>query len=610
MSNAILNVSPEPSNQMPADTSHYLQPLDRFRALLKIDARDLTILLSYTLVAGLLSLAVPLAAQAVVNTIAAGIFLQPLIVMTVLLFAGLLFVAVLRIYKLQLVETLQQRIFARVVMQLGGRIPQIQTQALCKEYMPELVNRFFDLMTVQKAWGKLLLDVPASLLQVFIGLVLMALYSPWLLAFDFAIIGFIMVCAMVLGAGGIKTSIHESIEKYRVAEWLEDLGRCHISFKTHGFQGFVLERTDQLIVNYIDARRAHFAVLFRQSFSTYLFQAGASAGILAIGGWLVINRQLTLGQLVAAELVVLNVLSALEKLIRNCDTYYDLLTGLDKVGHLTDLPLERKTGIEIVDTTGGATVVMTDVCFSYNSHTPVLQNLNLTVQAGERASLVGASGAGKTTLAHILCGLLEPISGSIEFADLDVRDVGLSDMRKRIGFVGDANEIFEGTIEENVRMGRAYVSHKDIRAALNLAQLTEDIARLPDGLSTSLVASGKNLSRGQVQRLLIARAVAHRPSLLILDEAFTGIDEKTKLAIVDRLMHSENPWTLIDISHDAEVVKRSDQVYVLSSHRIAEFGSPAALSWRSDSEFSSLFPELATDVRRTERRKESRNAGV
>lgn len=594
---------------MSADSLHHLQPLDRFFALVKIDARDLSILLSYTLVTGLLSLAVPLAAQAVVNTIAAGIFLQPLIVMTVLLFAGLLFVAVLRMYKLKLVETLQQRIFALVVMQLGARIPKIQTQALSKEYMPELVNRFFDVMTIQKAWGKLLLDVPASLLQVAIGLILMAFYSPWLLAFDLAIIAFILICSMVLGVGGVRTSIHESFEKYRVAEWLEDLGRCNISFKTHSFPNFILERTDQLVVNYLDARKSHFAVLFRQSFSTYLFQAFASAGILAIGGWLVINRQLTLGQLVAAELVVLNVLSALEKLIRNCDTYYDLLTGLDKVGHLTDLPLERRTGSETADTTNGATIVMNDVCFSYNPDAPVLKNLNLTIQAGERTSLVGASGAGKTTLAHVLCGLLEPNSGAIEFSGTDVRDLSLSAMRRCIGFVGDANEIFEGTIEENVRMGRAYVSHKDVRWALGLAQLTEEIARLPEGMNTPLVASGKNLSRGQVQRLLIARAVAHRPALLILDEAFTGIDERTKLAIVDQLLDCENLWTLIDISHDAEVVKRSDQVYVLSANHIAEFGSPASLSWRADSEFSTLFPELATDVRRTERRKEARNAG-
>ncbi|MBX9695524.1 MAG: ATP-binding cassette domain-containing protein [Cyanobacteria bacterium] len=594
---------------MSADDTQHLQPLDRFWALVKIDARDLSILISYTLVTGLLSLAVPLAAQAVVNTIAAGIFLQPLIVMTVLLFAGLLFVAVLRMFKLKLVETLQQRIFARVVMQLGARIPKIQTQALSKEYMPELVNRFFDVMTVQKAWGKLLLDVPASLLQVLIGLVLMAFYSPWLLAFDFAIIAFIIVCSMVLGVGGIKTSIHESHEKYRVAEWLEDLGRCHISFKTHGFPNFVLERSDQLVVNYLDARRSHFAVLFRQSFSTYLFQALASAGILAIGGWLVINRQLTLGQLVAAELVVLNVLSALEKLIRNCDTYYDLLTGLDKVGHLTDLPLERKTGTEMNDTAGGACVVVQDVCFRYHPDIPVLNNVNLTVEAGERASLVGASGAGKTTLAQILCGLLEPDSGAIEFAGMDVRDVNLPAMRRCIGFVGDANEIFEGTIEENVRMGREYVSHKDIRWALGISQLSEEIARLPEGMQTQLIASGKNFSRGQVQRLLIARAIAHHPSLLILDEAFTGIDEKTKIAIVDQLLNSEYPWTLIDISHDAEVVKRSDHIYVLADGQIAEFGSPATLSGRSDSEFSTLFPELATDVRRTERRKEVRNAG-
>lgn len=594
---------------MSLGTILHRDPFERFRELLRVDGRDLVILISYTLVTGLLSLAVPLAAQAVVNTIAAGIFLQPLIVMSALLFSGLCFLGILRMLKLRLVETLQQRIFARVVMQLAQRLPRIQAQALSGEYMPELVNRFFDVMTVQKSWGKLLLDVPSAMLQVAIGLILMAFYSPWLLAFDFGISLFIIVCSMVLGKGGIRTSIEESDEKYRVAEWLEDLGRCHVSFKTHGSHKFVLEKSDAMVIDYLHARQHHFAVLFRQLFSTYLFQALASAGILAIGGWLVINRQLTLGQLVAAELIVVNVLSALEKLIRNCDTYYDLMSGLHKVGHLTDLPLERVDGNSFVADVGSATLLVQDVSFSYQEGATVLGNVSLRLESGERASLVGASGAGKTTLALILCGLLEPDSGLIEFAGADLRDIGLEAMRSSIGLVGDANEIFQGTIEENVRMGRDFVTRKDVRWALTVARLDEEVGRLPNGIQTQLVSSGKNLSRGQVQRLLIARAIAHRPALLILDEAFTGIEEKTKIAIVEALLAPEFRWTVIDISHDAEVVKKSDRVYVLAENRIVEVGSPAALSWENNSHFSTLFPELASDIRRIERRKHSRNAG-
>lgn len=585
--------------------SNHAGPLERLWSLLVSDKQDLVVLIVYTLMTGLVSLAVPLAAQALVNTIAAGIFLQPLIVLSLIVLAGLLFGSVLRMMKFCLVENLQQRIFARITLRLSERIPEIKASALNTEYMPELINRFFDVMTVQKSWGKLLLEGPAALLQVLIGLVLMAFYSPFLLAFDVLIILFIFFAVSVLGIGGLKSSIKESALKYRVAEWLEDMGRCQTSLKTNGISHFLVRRSDGLVLNYLKARREHFAVLFRQAFGTYFFQAIASAGILAIGGWLVINRQLTLGQLVAAELVVLNVLSALEKLIRNCDTFYDLLTGLDKVGHITDLPTEREGGVELSAGTDGLSVECVKLHFAYSVR-EILSGLNLSLASGERASLVGASGAGKTTLASLICGLQEANHGTVEIGGFDVRDLNLKSLRTQVGLVGDINEIFEGTIEENVGLGRPTVTHQDIRWALDAAQFSDDLIHLPDGINTMLVSGGRNLSRGQVQRLLIARAIAERPRLLILDEAFTGIDEKTKLKIIDSLLARENVWTVLDISHDAEVVMRSDKVYVLSEGNICESGTPADLAWRNESEFSTLFPDLATQIRTVERRKKER----
>ncbi|OPZ84808.1 MAG: putative multidrug export ATP-binding/permease protein [bacterium ADurb.Bin425] len=304
-------------------------------------------------------------------------------------------------------------------------------------------------------------------------------------------------------------------------------------------------------------------------------------------------------------------LSALEKIIRSCDVFYDLLTGLDKVGHITDLPVERRGGIDMPEQEGGMSVACYDVRFSYGGErSEVLSGLNLGIASGEKASLVGASGAGKTTLAWLLCGIYEPSHGTVELGGFDLRDVSLPSFRRRVGLVGDANEVFEGTIEDNITLGRPYVSHQDVRWALDIAQFSKDLVNMPSGLSTMLVSGGRNLSRGQVQRLLIARALAGRPDLLILDEAFTGIDEATKLKIVEAIFAPENSWTIFDISHDAEVVMRSSRVYVLSAGKIVESGTPADLSWRNVAEFSTLFPDLAAQIRSVERRKTDRSAKV
>jgi ATP-binding cassette subfamily B protein len=310
-----------------------------------------------------------------------------------------------------------------------------------------------------------------------------------------------------------------------------------------------------------------------------------------MGGWLVIHRQLTLGQLVASELVILIMLSAMDKLITMFQDWYDLLTAVEKIAHVTDLPLERVGGKAVSPGPQGASVFFQDVSFSYHQGKAILRNLNFSIQPGELVSLVGASGIGKSTLANLICGLLEPKTGLVEINGVDVRDADLKSLRSAVALVGDNHEIFDGTVEENIVVGRP-ISQQDIRWALSVTQLMDEISDLPEGMKTRLISTGRNLSKGQMQRILIARAIAGRPSLLILDEAFNGIDELTKVTILEKLLQQNMPWTVIEISHDAEVVLRSNRVLVLANGNIVESASPYELARQKDSYFSTLFPEL------------------
>jgi ABC-type bacteriocin/lantibiotic exporter with double-glycine peptidase domain len=318
----------------------HLTPWQRLGQLFIEDRTDLIALLMYTAVNGLLLLTVPLAAQALVNTIAAGMFLQPLTVLSLLLLMGLLFAGVLRIAQITLAEMIQQRILGRMTLRLAYRIPRLSTEAMAGESPAELVNRFFDVLNIQKSWSKLLLDGPSAALQILVGLVLLGFYHPTLVVFDVLLLLAIAFVLFVLGWGGLRTSIQESVQKYRIADYLQNLARNHWTHKLSGWPTSLLTTAGQLVDGYIGARQKHFSVLWRQALGAALLYALASYGILALGGWLVIQRELTLGQLVAAELIVVSILSNFEKLTRLIDPMFDLLTGLDKVGHLTDVPLE------------------------------------------------------------------------------------------------------------------------------------------------------------------------------------------------------------------------------------------------------------------------------
>lgn len=581
----------------PADPSAP-SPLARLGRILVEDRADFLLLVFYSVVAGLLALVTPLAVQALVNNIAAGFSLQPLVVLSFLLFLGLAVGAGLIVAEIAVVESIQERLFARMALRMARRLILARLPALTGTYGPELVNRFFDVLTIQKSLAKILLDGVAAGLQALVGLVLLSFYDLRLFGFDALLLVFLMFVIWPLGIGGLRTSQAESSRKYHVASWLEELARCATSFKLHASPAFLLQRADDRIVSWLGERRRHFAVVIRQEIGNQVFQTVAGAGVLAIGGVLVVQQDITLGQLVAAQLIIGQVLKGAEKLLRKNDSFYDLLTGLDKTGVITDLPEERPDGIPIPKVADrGATLTCESVVFAYPGMPEILRGVDLALEPGERISLVGASGAGKSTLAALVCGLDEPTNGRIEVNGIDVRVADLDTLRQVVTAVGYSSEIFEGTIEENVTIGREHIDPAQVRWALQLAQLDSDLVKMPDGIRTRLVAGGLNLSRGQIQRLMIARAVVDKPSLLILDEALTGIDEGTAQRILDGLFDPAQSWTLVDISHEPAVVMRANTVHVLADGRIVESGDATTLAADSATEFSRLFPRLSMQLR-------------
>ena len=572
-------------------------PYKRLAQMIFEDKGDLTLILVYTFFTSLLSLSLPLATQIVVNTIAAGVFLQPLTVIATTVLGAMCFVALLRLLTLWIVERIRQRTFTRVALRLAYRVPRIKHASLQNEYLPELVNRFFDTITVQSGWFGFLLDAPAAAIQVIVGLIVLGIYSPWLLVFDLIVIGFFLFEVFVLGFGGYQTRSNETTQRFRLAEWLEELARCESGIKSNGIPAYLLKHADTLLVEYIKRRRTHFNVLFRQAAGLFFFQSLASSGVLLFGGSLVVNRQLTLGQLVASLLIVNMVLPGLERVVRNLQNVYELLSALGKIGHVEDLPMERTGGEKLPKSNQGIRVDIRGLRFAYKEGVDVLNGVDMSVGAGERISLFGPNGSGKTTLAEILCGLCDPASGLVQINGMDVRDLELHSLRQSVALMSDANEIFPGTIVQNVTLGRAEISHADVMWALNLVHFDDELIRFPQGLQTELISGGRNLSRGQIQKLSLARAIVKRPQLLIFDEAFTAIEERTKVLILDRIYDPLLSWTIVDISHDADNILRSDRIIVLAQGRVVEQGKPIDLIKRVDGRLEHLFPQLVRILR-------------
>ena len=546
-------------------------PTRRVLGLLRSEGRDVGVVVVYGVAIGLLALATPIAVQALVSTVAFGTLLQPIVILSLLLFACLALGATLRALEAWVVEVLQRRLFVRLVGDLAHRLPRVEHGVHAMGNVAELVNRFFDLFTVQKAAASLLLGGIESALVGTVGLVVLAFYHPILLAFDLVLLAAILGVFFVLGRGGVTKSVKESKAKYAVAGWLEEITRNPLAFKLDGGPAHAVQRTDDLARRYLEARAASFGVVFRQSIGALALSAVSSATLLAVGGWLVISSRLTLGQLVAAELIVATVAASLAKLGKHADSYYDLAAAVDKLGALVDLPLERDGGAIEATGRGPARLVLEGVS------TPTLRDVSLSLSPGERVAIVDAGGRATTELVDRLFGLAAPDAGVIRLDGGDVRQLSLDALRARVALVRGP-EAMLGTVLDNVRVGRSDVRSEDVREALRKVGLLRVVEHMPDGLSTRLDLGGRPLTRTEAQKLTIARAIARRPGLLVLDEAFDSVGASARAELGAALLGGPRDTTVLVVTDEPSIWQRCDRVLAVEGGRLVAHADEGRLA--------------------------------
>lgn len=565
-------VSPQHEKSHGDSHGHHISPFIRLWELIRLERSDILIVLVFAAASGVLSLIVPISVQSLVNFVAFGALLQPLVVLTVLVVGVLICVAVLRTLQVAVVERLQQRLFARVALDLAYRLPRVEKKAFDVHYGPEIVNRFFDVLTIQKSATLFLVDGINVVFQLTIGMLVLSFYHPLLLAFDAVLTVLVFVVVFVFGTRGPTTAISESRSKYAVAAWLQEISLHRALFKSSFGARLALGQADALTRRYISDREKHFAVLVRQIIGTYGLHVFANGTLLGLGGWLVIERQLTLGQLVAAELIVALVALNLAKLGKLLEGFYDLIAAVDKVGHLVDLPLEPSSSGEVIPTGRAASISFKDV------HVELVDDAgrediavpNVTIAAGERVAIVGSGGVGKSRIAEAIHGLRPIHSGVLKIGGVDARNVSLMEMRARTALITPEIETFSGTLSENLFLGRPDLSFEDVRAALRLAELDRRVETLPSGLDTKLSVTGAPLSRTDALRVSIARAVLAKPAILIVDGAFSGFDSVAREKLVRNLSDPKAAWTFVYFTKPTDpLLKMFD--------RVIDLGAPAYL---------------------------------
>lgn len=553
-----------------------LRPLQRLFRLLELDKKDIIYIYVYAVFAGLITLSLPLGVQAIIGLIAGGDISASLIILILIVTVATAVSGILKIMQLTVSETIQRRIFTRSAFDFAYRVPRLRLEHLTGEYPPELVNRFFDTLNLQKGLPKILMDFSTAILQIIFSLILISFYHPFFVFFGIALMFIIFLIIRFTGPGGLETSLKESKYKYKVVYWLEEVARAMSTFKLAGRTNLPMKKTDGLVCNYLESRKKHFRILVFQYGNIVAFKTIVTAGLLALGGYLVINNQINIGQFVAAEIVVILVMNSVEKLILTMETIYDVLTALEKLGFVTDLPVEESEGLsfEQIDSGKGLHIQTSQLYYTFqDSQKPALQNISLDVQPGERLCIAGYNGSGKSTLLKILAGLYTQHEGTVSYNGFSSGSLDMESLRTHIGDVCPEEDIFKGSILENVSIGSEGIGVRQVMQSLRDVGLEPFIERQPEGIQTQLLPGGMNVSRSVRTRLMVARAIVRQPRMLAVEGMFRGMETSDRLRFARLLANRASPWTLIVVSDDPIMASHCDRTIIMRQGQIVEEGT-------------------------------------
>ncbi len=552
-----------------------MTPGKRFLILIKPDKEEIRNVYIYSIFAGFIMLSLPLGIQAIINLIQGGQISTSWVVLILFVILGLVLSGILQVAQLRITENLQQKIFTRAAFDFAYRTSRIKLEELYNKYAPELMNRFFDVISIQKGLTKLLIDFSTASIQTVFGLLLLSLYHPFFIVFSLILIILVLFIFKLTYKKGLETSLKESKSKYNVAHWLQELARTNISFKLAGITDLPLNKVDKLTGEYVEAREMHFKVLVQQYILLIVFKVFVASGLLIVGSLLVINQQMNIGQFVAAEIIILMILSSVEKLILSLETVYDLLTSIEKVGQVTDLELESESGINILshldENQGGMEVELNQVTFHYpGSNKSILDKVSMHLKPSERVMISGEVDSGKTTLLFVLAGLYKVQQGNVVLNKMPVNNLNPNFLRSIIGDCLMDELLFEGTLLENITMGRENAAFENVQWAVENLGLSDFIYSLPNGFDTKIFPQGKQFSKGIVDKIILARSIVDRPRLLLIKDTFSSFAEDEGRLIIDFLTHKDNPWTLVVVSKDVRLIPKVDRVFTMSNGILIE----------------------------------------
>jgi putative ABC transport system ATP-binding protein len=514
----------------------------------------------YGIAIAILSLATPISVQLLINSVAFTAMLQPIIILGLLLFFLLSFSAILNILQFYVSEIFQRKFFAKMSADITIATVNARHENFEESNQTEFVNRFFDVITIQKTLPKILIKSFTLILQTIAGLLLVAFYHPILLIFSLLIIISIILIWRGFCKKGFVTKFYSSRRKYDMAGWLEDVARNNVLFKSEIGQKYAIFKTDFLTEQYLKERKEHFSQLFMQFSLMLTLYAVASSLLLIIGGYLVIKGQLSIGQLVASELILSTTLYGISELGRDFENFYDIAGACEKLSQFYNIPQEN-IGLEKIEDH--------KIDIKFNNVVDVYFGrefkFNFSLKHHKNYIISTHNLSSQKILIELLYCLRTPVRGTLEFNNIDMENINISQLRSKIALI-DNGTFLEGNIEEYLTFNNKLINKKQINEVLQITGLDQALNRFNEGLNLRIIPTGYPLSESEKILLKIARALLQEPQIIIITEVLDMLGLKTRQNILKFLTKNHNSTVIYFSNRRDDMLDFDEYIFIDEKH--------------------------------------------
>ena len=543
--------------------------------LLRPERSFLRVAIIYGIVISLLTLSVPIAVQTLINTVVNIASARAIFILALILFVLLSLSGFLTALRTRVMELYERHVFATLTSRLTIQLIQTPQSVFEGQRNFTLAQHYFEIMTLQKNIPALVIDGFALVLQMAVGFTLVSFYHPMLFGFNLILVTSIYLIWLVFSHGAKQTAIQLSTEKYNTAKWLRSVTSAHEFFLSGRHLDFAGKTSESRIASYIDAHRRHFRFTFSQVLGFLFLYAAASASLLGLGGWLVIQGEISIGQLVAAELIMFAVFFGLTQFTNYLKMYYELYGAADKIGHILELPQEELENDPLLAPSDGS-LICEGLEFCPQEYRV---SLSFTLEAGAKAFVTSNESVLIRDFLRLLKQQITTYRGWLRIGDRELREYDSFGLRHDVFFI-DRTSIIECTIKEYLLMAAPNATVGMATGILDQLEINRHIQEFSGQLDTVLSPLGAPLMPHEFLLLKLTAAILAQPKIIVLNPDMDNLPKQVREKVLKTL--EQQKFSVLYFTN-RPVSGLFDGLLEMNSHRDgnASNGATIASSWKT-----------------------------